>query len=139
MRFFFILAILCGTLLLPAEEPGQQEYRLGLNLFEGLNGSVQDREAAFPFFKQAAARGNADAQYRLGHCYEFGFGTPKEPAKAREAYEQAAKQGHTEALFRLGNCHYVGLGTPQDYARALECFRKAAEQGNADALMSVGF
>ena len=95
MRFFFILAILCGTLLLPAEEPGQQEYRLGLNLFEGLNGSVQDREAAFPFFKQAAARGNADAQYRLGHCYEFGFGTPKEPAKAREAYEQRSSASGT--------------------------------------------
>ena len=52
-------------------------------------------------FLAAARKGDAEAQYNLGACYEFGGGAPKDIDLAKEWYEKAAKQGHKKAQARL--------------------------------------
>lgn len=59
------------------------------------------RNEAEKKFLAAAKKGDAEAQYNLGACYEFGGGAPKDIDLARQWYEKAAKQGHKKAQARL--------------------------------------
>ena len=54
---------------------------------------------------KAEYRGDAEAQFRLGECYETGDGVDRDLQRAAEWYRLAAAQGHEpakEALARLG-------------------------------------
>ncbi|MDI3503220.1 MAG: uncharacterized protein PWP64_156, partial [Candidatus Cloacimonadota bacterium] len=48
-----------------------------------------------------ALRGNAEAQYILGVCYDIGEGVDKNPKQAVYWYEKAANQGNAEAQYIL--------------------------------------
>ncbi len=52
--------------------------------------------------QQAAAQGNARAQYRLGNMYVKGVGVPKDFAEAMAWFRQAAIQNHAGAQLKLG-------------------------------------
>ena len=61
-------------------------------------------EAEMKKFYAEAKKGNGEAQYRVGRCFEFGFHTnPRKPnfSAARAWYARAAKQGHPGAMERL--------------------------------------
>lgn len=60
----------------------------------GENGQYVD---VFGLFRQAAERGDADAQYYLGTCYRYGEHVGKDDAKALYWYRRAASQGHIKA------------------------------------------
>ena len=49
----------------------------------------------------AAERGNIDAQYMLGKCYDQGLGVAKSRKKMCEWMNKAAYQGHREAKERI--------------------------------------
>ena len=51
---------------------------------------------------QAAAQGNAAAQFNLGVMYENGRGVRRDDAEAVKWYRQAAAQGLAQAQFNLG-------------------------------------
>ena len=64
----------------------------------------KDEKKAVEFFRKAANKGLADAQYNLGYCYEYGYGVEKDGLNARFWYNEAARQGQadaTEALEKL--------------------------------------
>jgi uncharacterized protein len=60
----------------------------------------------------AAARGNAQAQARLGFMYENGFGVPQNYVVAADLYQNAAAQGDAFGQSRLGLSYDKGHGVP---------------------------
>jgi len=79
-----------------------------------------------------AKKGDVDAQYRLGYCYEKGIGVKINPDRAVKWYKKAVKQGYAEAQYRLGFYYY----STNSYAHrrpAVDLYERAAQQGHAKA------
>ncbi len=79
-------------------------FLIAILCFAGVTTVHADDDANAKLFEvhsRLAAKGIAEAQFKLGEMYEEGRGTPRDLVKAREWYEQAAKQGHEEAQRRL--------------------------------------
>jgi TPR repeat protein len=87
---------------------------------------------------KAAQQGHADAQYRLGPRYYWGWGVQQDRAEAAKWYRRAAEQGHVAAQYELGFMCEFGEGVPQDYTEAATWYRKAAEQGHVEAQYQIG-
>ncbi|MEI8376492.1 MAG: hypothetical protein WCJ35_27055 [Planctomycetota bacterium] len=49
------------------------------------------------WFRKAARRGDAGAQYNLGVCFRDGLGVPQDNVEAAIWFRNAAEQGDTEA------------------------------------------
>ena len=61
----------------------------------------QNYNEAIKWYRKAITKGNAEAAYRLGLCYEKGHGVQKDNKTALLWYNTAAKQGNQEAQKRL--------------------------------------
>ena len=85
-----------------------------------------------------AKKGNSEAQYYLGVCYDNGQGVEQDYKEAVKWYRKAAEQGHSDAQNNLGVCYYNGQGVEQDYKEAVKWYRKAAEQGHSLAQYNLG-
>jgi TPR repeat protein len=94
-------------------------------------------KAAF-WYRKAAEKGDADAQYALGDLYDSDQGGLQDYEQAAFWYRKAADQGNSNAEYKLGNLYLDGDGVPQDATEAAAWYRKAAEQGDADAQESLG-
>lgn len=72
-------------------------------LLQQANSKYEDKQfdQAIPYLEEASNRGNARAQYSLGHMYENGEGLNKDIDKAKEYYHLAANQGHKKAKAAL--------------------------------------
>lgn len=89
-------------------------------------------------FSKLAARGNANAQFYLGQCYDFDFiAGGKE--KAFQWYKISARHGNSDAQYAIGRLYYFGyLSVLADYDKAFEWFFMSAENGNAEAQFRLG-
>jgi TPR repeat protein len=67
------------------------------------------RCAAFKWFSLAADKGDARAQYNLGHCYEHGTGTKPNVLEAAVLYRKAAEKGNAKAYFRSDSNRQLAL------------------------------
>lgn len=85
-----------------------------------------------------AEKGDAEAQFLLGHCHYTGKGVPQDATQAVIWYRKAAEQGHASAQYFLGECYFWGKGVERDYSQTLIWYRKAAEQGFPLAQMKLG-
>jgi len=65
-------------------------------------------EAEYQKEREAAARGEAEAQFNLGMIYFKGHGVPENFAEAFNAFKLAAVQGKTQAQFYLGVMYEEG-------------------------------
>ena len=74
-------------------------------------------------YQQAAEQGHADAQNKLGHCYQNGIGIEKDVKKAVELYQKAAEQGNADAQNALGVCYQDGIEVEKDTKKAVELYR----------------
>lgn len=96
-----------------------------------------------PTLQKQAAQGNADAQYRLGDLYNFGYLVPQDYKKAALWFEKAAAQGHVGAQNDLGVHYESGNGVPRDDLRAYMWFylSEARSTGNSKkyAAINLGF
>jgi len=103
---------------------------------------------AIASFKEAAARGDAEAQYSLGMCHIYGtYSTPTglwpwneasggsfpDTKKAVELFLKSAEQGHAAAQYQLSTYYNNGHGVKQDLEKAFEWLQKSAEQEYAPA------
>lgn len=61
-----------------------------------------DWTTAFRLYLQAAARGDLEAEVRLGRMYYDGLGRPADPQAAEAWFRKAAGKGNAEAKYRLG-------------------------------------
>jgi TPR repeat protein len=87
---------------------------------------------------QVALKGNTQAQYNIGLCYENGLGVIPNQAEAVKWYRLAANKGKDYAQNTLGECYYKGMGVKQDYKQAIKWFRLASDLGNAKAQYNLG-
>lgn len=95
-------------------------------------------QVAIKALHQAVARGNAEAQFRLGMLYANGEGVELDHVKAAQLMLDAAKQGHANAQTTLGWLYANGYGVEQDDQRARTWYQRAAEQGDIKAQYTLG-
>ena len=85
-----------------------------------------------------AENGDADAQNKIGLCYEYGDGVAQDYAEAFKWYSLAAEQGNARAMNSVGHCYYNGYSVPVDYTEAFRWFKKSADAGNKKAQYNLG-
>jgi TPR repeat protein len=136
---------------LSGRPPGEHAKSLGVNASpevvawdtEGLRllqtANPESEKRACELFREAAEKGYAGSQYRLGYCYETGRGVVQNFSTANEWYEKAANQGFVDAQYKLGHSYRVGRGTAIDLATAIEWYKKAAGNGDGEAMQNVGW
>ncbi len=107
---------------------------LGLRALDGTPQSLPD---AVKFLSQAADKGQAVAQYRLGTLYERGQGVPADAAKAAHWYEMAANQGNRKAMHNLAVAYAGGVAGKKNMAEAARWFAKAAALGLSDSQFNL--
>ena len=97
------------------------------------------KTAAEKKYRNAAESGDAEAQYKLGGCYEFGQeGVAVNLNEAVKWYKKAAGQGHSSAIFSLAMCYELGTGVNKDLKKAFELFLKIAKEGHNLAQYRLG-
>ena len=119
--------------------------------YEKGNGVEQDDATAVRFYKEAAERGNSEAQLRLGILYRqrkgvqeefrkksrFSFGktafdflfSSKMDKEAFRWLNAAAGQGVVEAQYYLAQFHEQGIGTDKDQDLADAFYAQAKQAG----------
>ena len=77
---------------------------------QGLKGD-NDRNYAvsFPAFKQAAENGDSRAYMKIANHYQYGKGTAKSFAKAKEWFIKAAEAGNGQGYHEIGYMHEEGI------------------------------
>jgi hypothetical protein len=90
---------------------------------------VESREV----LENAAAAGDAVAQFKLAVAYQEGDGGPKDMARALALYRKAAAGGVIEAQYNLGVIMTNGVDAPRDFKEAARWFYAAAQNGYFDA------
>lgn len=91
-------------------------------------------EAGSPSLREAAAKGDARAQFVIAGRYLEGQGIGQDMAKAAYWYGQAAEQGLAAAQYRLATLYELGRGVPKNLATALGWYERAAMRGNVKAM-----
>jgi localization factor PodJL len=110
---------------------------IGLRALDGTNGSAVNLPDGVKFLTQAAEKGQAVAQYRLGTLYERGQGIPADAAKAAHWYEMAANQGNRKAMHNLAVSYAGGATGKKNMAEAARWFAKAAALGLSDSQFNL--
>jgi TPR repeat protein len=95
-------------------------------------------EEGFGWFNKAAAQGHLMALNMVGRCYDLGWGTRVDKARAAECFRIAAERGLDWAMYNYATALALGEGVAEDKAAALGWFEKAAALGNAKAVNHVG-
>ena len=106
---------------------------MGAAYDNGTFGQQVDPEKAVFWYRKAAQKGLAKAQFALAHSYATGNGLKQSYIKALPWMHQAALQGEVDAMYLLGVMHAEGLGTTIDVEQAKSWLEKAAAQEHLDA------
>ncbi|WP_224701096.1 peptidoglycan-binding protein [Devosia aquimaris] len=87
--------------------------------------------------RQAAADGDARAQFEVAAIYAEGQAIAQDYAQAAVWYERAAAQGFVPAQYRLGNLYETGTGVEKDIEVAKLWYQRAADAGNRMAMHNL--
>ncbi|MDO7843709.1 tetratricopeptide repeat protein [Sphingomonas immobilis] len=111
-------------------EAGEAEAQAlyGQMLLDG-NGVAKDSPAALRWFTKAAAQHHILGLNMVGRCYDLGWGTVPDKARAAECYRVAAEAGLDWGMYNYATLLALGDGVAEDKAAALAWFRKAAATG----------
>ena len=91
---------------------------------------------AVPKLQAAADKGHKKAQYRLGRCYDKGYGVKENDQKAFELYQKSAKQDYAKAMFQLGKCYMKGKGVTANQEEALKWIKRAiSDEKHGDEIL----
>jgi len=88
-------------------------------------------------YREAAERGCAGAQARLGECCFRGDGTKQNRREAFRWFRLAANQGDARAILCLGICYLFGYCVKKNEAKAFSLWIRSAELGFAEAQFLV--
>ena len=89
-------------------------------------------------YAEAAARGEAWAQTKLGKAYVTNLEDTQLQQRGVELLRQAAEQDDAEAIYLLATVTAAGVGVEQSSVEAFIQMKRAAELGNADAQFALG-
>ncbi|WP_029041646.1 peptidoglycan-binding protein [Cucumibacter marinus] len=87
--------------------------------------------------RQAAASGDARAQFEIGAIYTEGQTVEQDLDEAFKWYERAATAGFAPAQYRLGSLYENGRGVAKDLEQARLWYERAAEAGNRMAMHNL--
>lgn len=97
----------------------------------------QRHEDALRWYRRAAERDHAEAQYHLGLMHLNGQGVQHAHDAAARWLRAAADQGHALAQRNLAVLYFRGEGVPRDHAATVEWLNRAAVQGCVSAQMDL--
>ena len=117
------------TLAAPDAPPAEQP----VDLTRSNPRTVIDSASGEELYFDAAMRGEAWAQTKLGKAYLVQSDNPERQQEGIELLKQAAAQKDAEAVYLLANMAVAGLGGQPSNIAALEKLQEAAELGNAEA------
>jgi len=110
-------------------------------LLDGL-GVVANPAAALGWFTKAAAQHHVMALNMVGRCYDLGWGTAVDKARAAECYRIAAERGLDWAMYNYATLLALGDGVAEDKAAALALLETVAAMdsglASAKAINFVG-
>ena len=95
-------------------------YEEGKKLYD-----AEQYDKAVPKLQAAADKGHKKAQYRLGRCYDKGYGVKEDNKKAFELYQKSAKQEYAKAMYQLGRCYLKGKGVAANQDEAKKWLKRA--------------
>lgn len=101
---------------------------------------VQDSapEYAFNFFLQAANRGDARAQNRVGLCYRDGCGIQKNVKIAYDFFTLSAKGNFKWGIYNMAYCLAFGEGTEKNINLAISLLKKKSVKSLPCAMHLLG-
>ncbi len=88
--------------------------------------------------EESAARGDADACFKLGALYANGRGVKQDSQQARKWLKKAATQDYVAARTLLAWLYLNDESLGQSDTDAIQLFLEAAEAGDSDAQCSLG-
>jgi len=94
----------------------------------------QDFATVLKIVRPLALKGEAWAQFALGHAYMQGEGVLQDYAEAVKWYRLAAQQGSSWAQNELGLAYVDSKGVAQDYVKAHNWFNLGAISGHVFAV-----
>lgn len=115
-----------GVALVPA---ARADTKAGIDAW-----NAGDFVSAVNEWQDPAARGEAEAQFRLGQAYRLGKGAEQDLTKSEEMFAKAAGQGHKEAADNYG----LLLFHRGEKKQALPYLRAASDRGDARAQYLLG-
>lgn len=122
-----------GVLKSLETENGGQEDKSSYARLASLTDQLDDLPFPIAQLREAAQKGDWEAQFELAKAYENGLVVEKDLGWAARWFGKAAYQGHREGQFRYGRLKLEGLGVPLDKLRAYRWMKLAAEQGHHEA------
>lgn len=96
-------------------------------------GVPHDPKKAIEWYRKAADKGSADAQFSLGLMALTGDGMPASEEEAAKMFRKAADKGNAAAAYNLGLLYMQGRKIQQDMKQAAHWFEIAAERDQEDA------
>jgi len=99
--------------------------------------SAEPTNAESDYF-EAAMRGEAWAQTKLGKIYVAAANDPERQRRGVELLQQAGDQNDAEAFYVLASLSAAGVGLEQSHVNAFEQMKRAADLGFADAHFALG-
>jgi localization factor PodJL len=87
--------------------------------------------------REAAAKGDAQAQYAIAIRYADAKSTKRDLKEAANWFKRAASAGLAPAQYRLAAMFERGLGVDKDIGRARSWYAAAAEKGNIKAMHNL--
>lgn len=126
--------------LLPLANRGdaRAQYLMGEMSDNGLGPVQLDVKEAARWYRFAAAKNNADAQFALANAYSIGRGVSVNPQQALKWLTRAADNGHVTAMMALAGMYETGIAEARDPAKAAEWTLRAAQAGSVNALYLYG-
>lgn len=104
--------------------------------YDGLPGDNNQKQA-FDFYRQAADKGDHDAEFEAGMRYYEGKGTAQDRPAAVEYFRRTANGGLAHAQHNLGVLYRNGDGVDSDPAQAVAWYRKAADQDYGNSQLNL--
>ncbi len=119
---------------------GDEEAQLAVaRAYDTGSGVRKSRVQAARWYRLAAQRGNAQAQFRLARIVQMGArDIDRNLPLAAQLFEAAAKQGQVKAEYWTGYCYEQGDGVDRDMGKAIEWYSKAAKAGEPRASNNLG-
>ncbi|UZO18143.1 uncharacterized protein OCT59_009463 [Rhizophagus irregularis] len=97
---------------------------------------IENYKKAFNLFINASEKYHTLAQYFVGYCYQYGYGTIKNDKLAFEYFEKV--KNFTFGQFKIGYFYIDGIGIKKDLKRGIYWYQKATNNGNIIAIHDLG-
>ena len=129
-RLIYLCILLMCSISISAQS-ADKLYDEGKKLYD-----QEQYKEAVPKLQAAADKGHKKAQYRLGRCYDKGYGVKENDQKAFELYQKSAKQDYAKAMFQLGKCYMKGKGVTANQEEERKWIKRAiSDEKHGDEIL----